>query len=445
MSRRDPSTHRARRVTFRRVLPLAAVSSLALSCAPGFTSGSKVQSLRVLAVQKDKPYAKPGDTVKLDMLYDDGPKDPNVLQDPKVPPRNIQITWYPGCENPAGDLYADCFTGDALSGFIKSLSAPLTGPEVTFPISKDIISSRPPPTNKKQPPYGLAYVFFVACAGKVQPNLNAGANEFPIQCLSSTGDVLGPDDFVVGYLSVYAYENFQNANPKLNAPYFKIDGRDAPAECVGVDCIPLELGGSTSGGPPQTDAGSSDAADASPFDAGFVKDAGTSFVDGGHDAGFGIIDGGGSDAGRAHDGGEPARQSDAGPAVEVAGASIAACTTASENDCPDHGITLVTDSSSVEHDAVQEQVSGGTIYEQAWIDYYVDNGSVANEVKLLGDATKGYIDDHATNLHAPQISSANAALFPPNVGLNFHLWAVAHDSRGGVNWARVRINSYAPK
>jgi hypothetical protein len=64
---------------------------------------------------------------------------------------------------------------------------------------------------------------------------------------------------------------------------------------------------------------------------------------------------------------------------------------------------------------------------------------VANEVKLLGDATKGYIDDHATNLHAPQLSSANAADFP----LNFYVWAVAHDSRGGVNWARVRINSYA--
>lgn len=429
MSRRDPSTPSARRMHLRRVLPLA-VSSLALSCAPGFTSGSKLRSLRVLAVQKDKPYAKPGDTVKLDMLYDDGPKDPNK---PSAP-RPIQITWYPGCENPAGDLYADCFTGKALAGFLKSLANPLSGPEVTFQISKDIISSRPPPTNKKQPPYGLAYVFFVACAGTVTPNPNPGQNEFPIECESSTGEVLGPDDFVVGYVSVYAYADFQNQNPALKYPYFQVDGRDATtdevtqAECVGVDCIPL--GPATPGNPARNDAGSSDAADASPFDAGFVKDAGTAFVDGGRDAGFGIIDGGGSD------GGKP----DAGRSPVVTFASIQACTTASENDCPDHGITLLLDpSTAVEHDVVQEKLSGGTVYEQAWIDYYVDNGSVTNEAKLLGDAKTGYIDDHATNLHAPQISSANTADFP----LDFHVWAVAHDSRGGVSWARVLVNSYA--
>lgn len=438
MRGRDPSTRLARRGTVRRVLPLA-VASLTLSCAPGFTSGSKLRSLRVLAVQKDKPYAKPGDTVKLDMLYDDGPKDPNV---PSAP-RPIQITWYPGCENPAGDLYADCFTGNALAGFVKSLANPLSGPEITFPISKNILD-RPPPANKKQPPYGLAYVFFVACAGTVKPNPNPGQNEFPLECVSSTGEVLGPDDFVVGYVSVYAYPDFQNKNPKLQAPYFTVDGANAPAECTDAACIPFERGGSTSGGLPRIDAGSS-GADGSALDAGFVHDAGTAFVDGGHDAGFGIIDGGDGDGGRANDGGKSASHLDAGTTAEVPAASIPACTAASENDCPDHGITLVTDPSSVEEDAVQEKVSGGTVYEQAWIDYYVDNGSVTNEVKLLGDATKGYIADHATNLHAPQISSANAADFPPKVGLNFHVWAVAHDSRGGVSWARVVINSYAPK
>ncbi|HXK17559.1 MAG TPA: hypothetical protein VNG33_07145, partial [Polyangiaceae bacterium] len=42
-----------------------------VGCGANFDPGNEIKSLRVLAVKKDKPYAQPGDTVKLQMLWDD--------------------------------------------------------------------------------------------------------------------------------------------------------------------------------------------------------------------------------------------------------------------------------------------------------------------------------------------------------------------------------------
>ena len=86
-----------RTATKRAALVLSSLGLLA--CAPDFASQSRLRSLRVLAVQKDEPYARPGDTVKLSMLLDDAGQ-------PR--PRGVKVTWFGGCENPPGDLYAGC-------------------------------------------------------------------------------------------------------------------------------------------------------------------------------------------------------------------------------------------------------------------------------------------------------------------------------------------------
>src|ERR1041385_6173867 len=142
-------------------LSLLALSG-ALGCAPELDDQSKLVTLRVLAVRKDKPYARPGDTVNLGILYDDGTlTDTDAGAKSKRP---INVTWLAGCENPLGDVYALCYPQLAEAFSHGASSGTGQGPEFSFSLSSDIISRRPPPTDHT-PPHGLAYVFFFVCAG----------------------------------------------------------------------------------------------------------------------------------------------------------------------------------------------------------------------------------------------------------------------------------------
>src|SRR5205809_478425 len=86
---------------------IGACSLLLLGCGPDFDPPSELHSLRVLAVQKDVPYAQPGETVNLQMLWQDS----SLLAGPD---RKIQIAWSPGCFDPPGDLYYACFADSEL-------------------------------------------------------------------------------------------------------------------------------------------------------------------------------------------------------------------------------------------------------------------------------------------------------------------------------------------
>ncbi len=72
-----------------------------MGCAPEFAKVSEIETLRVLGVQKDKPYAAPGEEVTLSMLWDDGSPDRG---------RPIKRAWLAGaCSNPVGDSFIGCF------------------------------------------------------------------------------------------------------------------------------------------------------------------------------------------------------------------------------------------------------------------------------------------------------------------------------------------------
>jgi len=53
------------------LVALVLLSSLSAGCGPDFDPPSELHSLRILGVQKDVPYAQPGDTVNLQMLWQD--------------------------------------------------------------------------------------------------------------------------------------------------------------------------------------------------------------------------------------------------------------------------------------------------------------------------------------------------------------------------------------
>src|SRR3954453_1703213 len=84
---------------------LAAVSGLA-ACGADFDPGSRVTSFRVLAVQADLPFARPGETVTLSSLSYD--------------PEGRTVNWaWATCVNPAASTVEGCLAkidADTASG-----------------------------------------------------------------------------------------------------------------------------------------------------------------------------------------------------------------------------------------------------------------------------------------------------------------------------------------
>lgn len=215
---------------------LGALALLALGCGPEFDPSNEIQTLRVMGVQKDRPYAQPGDEVNLQMLWHDAEGR-----------TDIQRAWLGGCVNPPGDLYYGCF---ARYGEIAGQGEELPfGNEDSFRVSipADIISGREGPVEPGQQRYGLYIVFFALCAGDLdlQPEAAAdaeGSAGLPIRCLDrQTKQPLGSEDFIVGYSSIYSFEGVENQNPTFSADSegrgeFLIDGKSALADCLDADC-----------------------------------------------------------------------------------------------------------------------------------------------------------------------------------------------------------------
>lgn len=232
------------------VLALSALCLLAgvLACGEsGFDPASKVDSVRMFVVRADKPYAKPGETVTLEAL---------ITDQRKAKPREAKLYWIPVlCLNPRDDLYYLCFAppgdggrqagstrlipigafadagaaGDAggvdagaLSGSNPFANIPTgvdlapflpQGPTFSFKIPEDAVQPR-----EGSDPYGLAIVFNVLCAGRIEfvpRDPSAGAQQVPVQCTGDDGVKLKPSDYVIGISRVYAWTERVNTNPVI--------------------------------------------------------------------------------------------------------------------------------------------------------------------------------------------------------------------------------------
>ncbi len=218
-------------------LPLLAFAWASTSCAPsGFADPTQIETVRVLASSADKPYAAPGDTVTLDVLAFDGRT---------TKPEPMKVYWLPlVCENPTDDAYYACFqqfaraaqAGDA-GGAGGDAGAPApggpfalpTGTSFSFTMPKDAVTAHPAVPGTPVP-YGLAIVFNIACAGHVQlvpidPS-NQNPQAVPVGCFDAAGNQLGPDDWVLGFTRVYAYDKVRNANPVIS--YVDVAGKHLP-------------------------------------------------------------------------------------------------------------------------------------------------------------------------------------------------------------------------
>jgi hypothetical protein len=232
----------------------------------GFDPASKVDSVRLFAVKADKPYAKPGDTVTLEALFTDSRK---------TKPQAAKVYWIPVlCLNPQDDLYYLCFAppGDggrqagstrlvpvgaladagaaaeagtadagAFAGGNPFNSIPTgvdlgpflpQGPTFTFTIPTDAVKER-----VGSEPYGLAIVFNILCAGRVEfasRDPAGGVQQVPVLCTDENGVKLSPSDYVIGISRVYSYANRINTNPVIEA--LTLEGKDVlPAQGITVE------------------------------------------------------------------------------------------------------------------------------------------------------------------------------------------------------------------
>ncbi|MFO0675634.1 MAG: hypothetical protein U0169_03810 [Polyangiaceae bacterium] len=229
------------------VFAVVVMSSTGIGCGLGdFEPRSKVSSVRVLASRADKPYAKPGDDVTLELLAVDGRADRS---------RPMRVSWIPiPCVNPRADLYYDCFrtlfdvggsatTADAgapgdgttdagaIPAAVRDLLKPgvdlspylPSGSKFTFRMPDDVVTGHPVVPGADRP-YGLVILFNIACAGHVElvPVDPADANPqvVPLGCFDDSGKRLGADDYVFGFTRVYGYDDLSNQNPEISGITF---------------------------------------------------------------------------------------------------------------------------------------------------------------------------------------------------------------------------------
>ncbi len=201
-----------------------ALAAMAVSCNNvDFAPASELHNVRILASAADKPYARPGETVKIDVLAYDARVDRT---------RPMKLFWIPSvCVNPNQDLYYACFSSfagtslPAVGGGGGSVTlAPGTdlspylpqGTSYSITLPQNIITSHPP-VNGSDGPYGLAIVFNMACAGHVELVAIDSNNPqaVPFGCFDDNHNQLGPDQYVLGFTRVYAYDTRRNANPTI--------------------------------------------------------------------------------------------------------------------------------------------------------------------------------------------------------------------------------------
>ncbi|MDB4996544.1 MAG: hypothetical protein JWM74_3976 [Myxococcaceae bacterium] len=316
-----------------RSILLVLALGVATACAPDFDPASKIQSVRILATRADKPYAKPGDTIELEMLATDARKDKT---------RPMSLFWIPApCINPQGDAYYNCYpTFQATLKTGVDLTPQLvSGPKLTVHVPDDTLAH----TGSTQggTSFGTAVVFSMACAGHVEfVGVSAASPQsIPFGCFDSGGQRLGPDDFVFAFSRMFVFADRQNKNPVIDA--FTFDGQ------------PVDL---------------------------------------------------------------------------AAGITIDHCATANAPasqrapKCPTKPIDVAVPPESQE----QDPSAGGR--ESLWVSYYLTDGKVKTDLRLLYDVQIGRVPKSEDDLEAPAEAGEHT------------LWAVVHDNRGGVNWIQVPMH-----
>jgi hypothetical protein len=194
------------------ILKYASISGLLLGCANDFDPGSRITTLRVLAVQADQTFAAPGETVHLTALSYD--------------PEGRAITWaWAACVNPPASTVDGCLAkiaADSMDGGQPVSFA--TGTDMTtfdFTIPSDALSSLPDRARAS----AEVGIVSVACPGSI--DLASSNPSIPFACRDASGRELTLDEFVLGIKRVSVRMRDRNSNPVIASITF--DGTEWPA------------------------------------------------------------------------------------------------------------------------------------------------------------------------------------------------------------------------
>ncbi|MBL8610072.1 MAG: hypothetical protein JNL38_22235 [Myxococcales bacterium] len=215
----------------KRALCMVALAAAGVGCGADFAPPSSIDGVRVIAVSTDRPYAAPGATVKMELAAVDGSR--ARRRDGEIP-RALDALWIPGCTNPPGDLFHQCYprlTAALDAAFGGRATARLDGSEplpaglsrgasATVTIPQDALTSHAPPL-PGAPPSARAFVFFAVCGGALVYERGARDVGVPLRCLDPvTGAPLGADDFVFGYVPIFVFDGLTNAIPAVQGLSF---------------------------------------------------------------------------------------------------------------------------------------------------------------------------------------------------------------------------------
>lgn len=234
-----------RRSALPRALALGFAAALVFgtACGPELSRISQFDSLRLVGLKKSAPYAAPGESVELSLLWEDAST---------RGPRNVERFIGFWCVNPPGSLFSEC-----LNQVTSRPQVAFNEDRLTIRIPEDAL--RTSPADPQLPPNGVAYVFYAVCAGRFS---FAGApidigfggaggaiattdgedrgTELPT-CIGEDGEPASANDYVIGYSAINIYEEFRNENPIITG--FEVAGREVTVDCIGEDCVgaPFEV------------------------------------------------------------------------------------------------------------------------------------------------------------------------------------------------------------
>lgn len=194
-------------------LPLALSLTLALTaaCGAGFAPKHQVTGVRILAARAEAPFARPGESVKVQLLAHDARK---------APAEPMKIYWFPApCVAPPGDLYWACYAG-VHSLFPDGDLTPYlaTGSETTVTIPPNALDGATPRAGTSERSVS-AFVFVAACGGhleRVPLRSGQGPNQLPVGCFDASGRRLAEDDFVFGFTRIFVFDTRRNEIPRLD-------------------------------------------------------------------------------------------------------------------------------------------------------------------------------------------------------------------------------------
>ncbi|HEU4576857.1 MAG TPA: hypothetical protein VFS67_01285 [Polyangiaceae bacterium] len=227
---------------------------------PEFPNPRQPRGVRVLGAVAAPASGTPGGDVDLKLeLFDGGPLLAELRQaaglagdTPAAAP--LSVAWLGGCHNPPGDAQSGCYpligeiaanlpdplpeSNAAIPRELRSFFA--VGNQFSLHVPESILEGRQLRTAAA--PFGVSFTFFAVCRGVLRPALDDD-QAVPLRCEDrDTGEELGSEAFVSGFVTTYTYEGALNHPPVLSrAP---IDGVEAPVvPCESdADCAATQIG-----------------------------------------------------------------------------------------------------------------------------------------------------------------------------------------------------------